>query len=668
MTQETKKTQRPTISACMIVKNEEKFLSSCLRSIKDYVDEIVIVDTGSTDNTVSIAESFGARVYHHPWQNHFSKHRNQSFGYAQGDWILYIDADEELMPGGGEALREAVLADDDVDAIALVLECVFDQGGSKAYNNAIRVFRNHRGLYYKGRVHNYIVGVKKSICASVHLFHHGYNLDKETSLQKFKRTTELLKTDIAEDPTNPRPHHFLGASYLSENMFTEAAEEALKAANLYEKRNALSHNYLWSLYIASSAHFHLGEIEKAESLARKGVEVYPNHVDSYYMLALVAYAKKDRKIFEYHVKRYLEAKDSFAKDPARFGELVHNTFGSEWLLYLFKGFFCMDEGDENKAQEELKRGRELCPDMVLYYTKLGTYFNLSGKLPQAEAQYLKALELRPEDTRAMWLISEVYEELGMTVDQITWLEKLVKLAPEFPNGQFALGLAHMRLGNLERALALFRDVQAMDPENQEAKINEALCLGGMRRYEESIQVLKKVIASTDSQQLAVFCNLGHCYYETGERDLAIDSFHRMADLDSRALEPPVYLSMLLLGNKDIEGCVTQCSRLLSLLGAEENTVLNSVADLGEQYLKAGRLLVRSHGQSGLGKICFDMSVMLGYNAPEAIAEIGVILIQTDDVSAGTEFLENALSMAPEDRKVKAVVTEAIKHLEEMTVS
>ncbi|MBN1832746.1 MAG: glycosyltransferase [Deltaproteobacteria bacterium] len=660
--------EQPSISACMIVKNEEKLLPLCLRSIKDYVDEIVIVDTGSTDNTVSIGKLFGARMYHHPWEHNFSKHRNQSFGYARGDWILYIDADEELLPGSRKALREAVLADDDVDAITVVLECIFDEGGSIAHNNAIRVFRNHRGLRYKGRVHNYIVGVKKAICAPIHIFHHGYNLDKERMSRKFKRTTELLKKDIEEDPTNPRPHHFLSASYLSENMFTEAAEEALKAANLYEKRNALSHNYLWSLYIASSAHFHLGEIEKAESLAKKGVEVYPNHVDSYYMLALVAYAKKDRKIFEYHMKRYLETKHSFAKEPARFGELVHNTFGSEWLLYLFKGFFCMDEGDENKAQEELKRGRELCPDMVLYCTKLGTYFKLSGKLPQAEAQYLKALELRPEDTRAMWLISEVYEELGRTVDQITWLKKLVKLAPEFPNGQFALGLAHMRLGNLERAFALFRDVQAMDPENQEAKINEALCLGGMRRCEESIQVLKKVIASTDSQRLAVLSNLGHCYYETGERDLAIDSFHRMADLDSRALEPPVYLSMLLLENKDIEGCVTQCNQLLSLLGAQVNIVLNSVADLGEQYLKAGRLLVRSHGQSGLGKICFDISVMLGYNTPEAIAEIGATLIQAGETGAGVQLLGNAFSMAPQSRKVKTVVTEAIKHLEEMTVS
>ena len=117
-----------TISACMIVKNEEKLLPTCLKSIKDYVDEIVIVDTGSTDQTVSIAESFGARVYHHPWENNFSKHRNQSFSYAKGDWIFYIDADEELLPGSGDALRAAILTDEDVDALVVTLQCIFNQG------------------------------------------------------------------------------------------------------------------------------------------------------------------------------------------------------------------------------------------------------------------------------------------------------------------------------------------------------------------------------------------------------------------------------------------------------------------------------------------------------------------------------------------------------------
>ena len=83
----------------MIVKNEEKLLPQCLESVKDVVDEMVIVDTGSTDDTVAIAENYGARVYFHEWNNSFSEARNHAFEHARGlnpDWFLIMDADEEL--------------------------------------------------------------------------------------------------------------------------------------------------------------------------------------------------------------------------------------------------------------------------------------------------------------------------------------------------------------------------------------------------------------------------------------------------------------------------------------------------------------------------------------------------------------------------------------------
>ena len=80
----------------MMVKNEEDLLPKCLESVQDHVDEIVVVDTGSTDRTVEIATSYGARVYSHPWEGDFSKHRNQSIDYANQEWILILDADEAV--------------------------------------------------------------------------------------------------------------------------------------------------------------------------------------------------------------------------------------------------------------------------------------------------------------------------------------------------------------------------------------------------------------------------------------------------------------------------------------------------------------------------------------------------------------------------------------------
>jgi tetratricopeptide (TPR) repeat protein len=609
-----------TISACMIVKNEEKLLSTCLKSIKDYVDEIIIVDTGSTDQTVPIAESFGAQVYHHPWENNFSKHRNQSFGYAKGDWIFYIDADEELLPGSGDALRSAIITDEDVDALVVTLQCIFNQGGSTSYNNAIRVFRNHRGLRYEGRIHNYIVGVKKTICTPIHIFHHGYDLDEETRMRKFKRTTELLIKEIQEEPENPRPHHFLGASYLSESMFEDAAKETMEAIRLYEKRGIFDPNLLWSIYNASSAYFHMGEIGNAEKLSKKGIGIYPNHIDAHYMLSLVAYEKKDRKTFEHHMQRYLEAKNFFEKNPSEFGELVHNTFGSEWMLYLLNGFLFISEGRHESAKEAFQKGREICPVMFLYHSKLGSYYHLSDTLLQAEEHYLKAIEARPEDTHTIRALSDVYEKLGRYVNQTIWLEKLIKIDPEFPNGRFDLGLAYMELGQFDRAISLFKRMQAQCPQDHRAKVNEAICLRGIGDYDASIRLSLEIETSEKDELLVIVSNIAHCHVALGHRGQAVKWFDRLAEESPEALEPPVYLSMLYMEQKDIEASVSQCSKLLSLLGMEQNMTLNRLVELGELYFNVGCRLYAMK-KEGLAGICFDIGAALGYHNSKNRKEI-----------------------------------------------
>ena len=101
--------EKPMLSICMIVRDEETTLPRCLKSVQDVADEVIVVDTGSKDNTVSIARDFGAKVYHFEWRDDFAAARNESLKYASGDWIFQIDADEELLPGSISHLRKAML-------------------------------------------------------------------------------------------------------------------------------------------------------------------------------------------------------------------------------------------------------------------------------------------------------------------------------------------------------------------------------------------------------------------------------------------------------------------------------------------------------------------------------------------------------------------------------
>ena len=96
------------LSLCLIAKNEEALLPGCLESVRGHVDDIVLVDTGSTDRTMAIAREAGATVLERPWDDDFSAPRNLAARHARGEWILMLDADERLAPGAGRALERAV--------------------------------------------------------------------------------------------------------------------------------------------------------------------------------------------------------------------------------------------------------------------------------------------------------------------------------------------------------------------------------------------------------------------------------------------------------------------------------------------------------------------------------------------------------------------------------
>ena len=97
----------PRLSVCMIVRDEERNLPRCLKSVKSIADEIIVVDTGSQDNTVLVAKELGADVYYFEWCDDFAAARNESLKHATGDWIFQIDADEELLPDSVSVLRKA---------------------------------------------------------------------------------------------------------------------------------------------------------------------------------------------------------------------------------------------------------------------------------------------------------------------------------------------------------------------------------------------------------------------------------------------------------------------------------------------------------------------------------------------------------------------------------
>jgi glycosyltransferase involved in cell wall biosynthesis/Flp pilus assembly protein TadD len=650
----------PRISACMIVRNEEKFLAKCLNSISDYVDEIIVVDTGSNDRTVEIAESFGARIYHHPWEDHFSRHRNQSFGYASYDWILYIDADEELLAGSGETLRKSIMdAENDTDAIAVILECLFNDGKSMAYNNAVRLFRNNRGFYYKGRVHNYIVGVKKVLCCPIRLFHHGYNLDKTGMSRKFERTTKLLKLDIADDPSDPRPHHFLSASYLSENMPKEALKEASESIALCETKQAFSHNYFWSIYIAASACLNLGKKEEARAFAKKGIRIFPDHLDSHYILSLIAHEDHNREEFETHYRNYLRIKETYHANPEKFGEMVLNTIGSQWFLHLLSAFLLMDECIEKEAAKEIKASILLCPDVYILNMRLGNYYFNHNRFSEAEACFRKASETKPHDTAPKRSLALICERTIRHQEQADLLEEILNINHDEPGCLFSLGLCRMKMGQFDKAESAFTRVIDLNPENILAIINKAICLNDVGRYSEVAPLLQGLICEDHALKSVILSNLAYSLFATGTYKEATDVFHDLESVDPKSFYPPVFLSRICIMQNDIDACIKECGRLISLLEVRTDRTLNSIEDLALYYIYAAKKLIELSESTRLIKESLETSLLLSNNNPSLLTDIGILFIETGLPGIGADILKSAFLLSSPDDDIRKKIIRII---------
>lgn len=186
-----------SISLCMIVKDEEKYLAKCLDSVREIVDEIIVVDTGSHDNTVSIAQSFGARVLYHDWQDDFSTPRNISLEHAKSDWILILDADEVLDEQSKERIRDEGLKKEILGYLLLI-----QLHPEWTEMRGLRIFRNSSELRYRGIYHEKLAVSEKVVSRFVNsdlrIIHKPWS--NNIFRRKITRNKTLLKKHIDQYP------------------------------------------------------------------------------------------------------------------------------------------------------------------------------------------------------------------------------------------------------------------------------------------------------------------------------------------------------------------------------------------------------------------------------------------------------------------------------------
>lgn len=283
------------ISFVIITKNEQKVISRCISSIIDVADEVIILDTGSTDNTMNEIKKFNdekIKVYQEEWQNDFSIARNSAIDKATKDWIFMIDSDEYLLPE--EDLKKIIGMFNQFPNIesAAICPTIINENEHKLIG-VKRIFKNKVGLKFEGAIHEYLVNSQgdynlQSMSANIELGHDGYHEQTMNEKDKINRNLNLLKKMMKEEPDNPKWYYFLARDGFDVLNPEEIEKYIQKALTLYSKGNFNEdQDFTDSLMdMAMTLKFKQGDFQKLYEYATKVSERDPDNSNAKFYMNL----------------------------------------------------------------------------------------------------------------------------------------------------------------------------------------------------------------------------------------------------------------------------------------------------------------------------------------------------------------------------------------------
>lgn len=435
----------------MIVKDEAKNLPRCLNSVADVVDEIIVVDTGSTDKTVEIAKGFRAKVYHHPWEGSFSKARNYSLKYAACEWILILDADEELEKDDASRLKE-IAKDNNHTAVSFVIKNRFKDSTQESYANMIRLFRNFNGVYYEGNVHNTIQCGGTCLNSSLSVIHHGYNLSEKEMEEKFLRTTTLLKEQIKTEPDNPIPHMYLGISYMGHGRYDEAIVESKMSLKLAEETGHVAKDLFVSYYIISASYFEKGILKEAEAYALKQIEMDSLSLDGYCILSFIYHNLEKYERFLANSEKYLTLWDRITKHPEMANTSISHTVGHKWKIHLLRGFYYLSHNQDERGNSEIDVAVRESTEIEKCLGLLGNFYLKNNCLDKAESVFRKILNINAHAVDAMVRTGHIKFRKGELKETIYFWKKAVDVEPTLFDIRLLTCRVHIAQGNIEEVI------------------------------------------------------------------------------------------------------------------------------------------------------------------------------------------------------------------------
>lgn len=286
------------ISLCMIVKNEEDFLGTCLESVKDLIEEIIIVDTGSTDKTKEICNEYGAIIYDFVWSESFSEARNFGINKATKEWILYLDADEKINIKNIEELKSLL----EVNSNNLYLVPIINYYGKSTPDinssylfTSHRLFRNNKNFKFTGNIHEHLdknnldekdlSEIEIIRCIEIH--HYGYMDSVVKDKKKNERNLRLLKKETELSNYDPWIDYHIASEYYRMNEYEKAFEKVNYSILRFLKKQQLPPSLLYKLKYEIL--ILLKSYKSAKTGIDKAIQLYPDYVDLHFYKGIILF-------------------------------------------------------------------------------------------------------------------------------------------------------------------------------------------------------------------------------------------------------------------------------------------------------------------------------------------------------------------------------------------
>ena len=515
----------PVLSLCLIARDSARTLGDCLESIRPWVDEMVVVDTGSIDETPQIAEQLGARVSRFQWCDDFSAARNESLRRACGKWLFWMDSDDTIDAENGRRLRDLARGHHAEHTLGYVVQVVcpgprVDGANDCTVVDHVKVLKNLPGLAFEGRIHEQVLPAIRRLggeigWTDIHVVHSGADQTAEGRKRKQERDLRILLLEHFDRPDHPFTLFNLGMTYADMGNHTSAID----SLNGSIASSGKSDSHLRKAYsLLVNSYVQIGELVDAERVCAQGRNLFPDDPELLFRDAVLAHrdgrlADAEQlymQLVSYRGERYLASVDPTItgfKARQNLAAVYHDGGQADlaelqWRYVVaqvpeyrtgWRGLLesLFEQRRFHTAELEIERMQSIRGLESTAKLLGGRLKELRGDLAGARTDILAAIQADLNDNAALEALCRLLFLHGEPFEARLALTELSARTPDNPAVFHNLGTVNLRLEEFNAAAQAFEQSLRLRPDSPQTLRELASSLHALGRVDESNAAMTK---------------------------------------------------------------------------------------------------------------------------------------------------------------------------------